>query len=658
MAGVGAALAAAYLVPLLAVAIVWPLLYLVPGLALVAWIRPPIGDTGRLGLAIVISAALSTQVVYLLSLLIGYQRSTIFVASAVLALPAIALVRDVPGRDALRRVRQATWRRWHRSHGGLALALAAALLVGGVLGANLWRLTPEGVVSGGWNWSDLGVHLSIAESLNAGNFPPQIPYYAGEPLVYHWFADFHAAIAAAAVERFAVPAMVVQSAAMAGALVLVVHGLARHLLRHRRAATLAAALAVLGGGLGYVRLGIDLAAGAGDPLTLISSTSYDNAWLTDWPYFHIPSVMGTGLLAHRATLIGLPLLVAATLCLVAGLPRRGARAAQPDRPALIGLAGLLGAMLAPFHFFFFPAFLLLALAWVVLGDRLGRDAPRNALIFALPYVLAVPFAVAAFGASERSGWLQWVVGWEMAPMDDGLLSVGFFYLTNLGLPFALALVALVLPRTPQRLFLGGWVVALFVIPNVLQVSAVAFDMNKLFQAMWIAVALLAAWLIRGWPAPALALVFLISVPSPMLVSAWTLLSDEQVISRHELEAAAWMAEHTPEQSVFVTDGWLNSPTDAAGRLRLTTYGAYVANLGHDPAEREQAIHTIYCGGDPASAAALMRDLRADYVVDAGRPLDCPQPTPFEGAPGFDPVFTNEAMRIYRLTDAAGLSWPP
>jgi hypothetical protein len=49
---------------------------------------------------------------------------------------------------------------------------------------------------------------------------------------------------------------------------------------------------------------------------------------------------------------------------------------------------------------------------------------------------------------------------------------------------------------------------------------------------------------------------------------------------------------------------------------------------------------------------------ADYVVDAGRPLDCPQPTPFEGAPGFDPVFTNEAMRIYRLTDAAGLSWPP
>ena len=54
------------------------------------------------------------------------------------------------------------------------------------------------VSAGGSNWSDLGVHLSIAQSLNAGNFPPQVPYFAGAPLVYHWFADFHAAIAARA----------------------------------------------------------------------------------------------------------------------------------------------------------------------------------------------------------------------------------------------------------------------------------------------------------------------------------------------------------------------------------------------------------------------------------------------------------------------------
>ena len=64
------------------------------------------------------------------------------------------------------------------------------------------RFTDAGVTSGGANWRDLGVHLSIAQTLNSGgNFPPDVPYFAGEPLVYHWFADFHAAIAAKAVNE-------------------------------------------------------------------------------------------------------------------------------------------------------------------------------------------------------------------------------------------------------------------------------------------------------------------------------------------------------------------------------------------------------------------------------------------------------------------------
>ena len=63
-----------------------------------------------------------------------------------------------------------------------------------VLGTNGWVETPDGWVSGGWNWSDLLVHVSIGSSIAAGNFPPEVPYFAGVPLTYHWFADFHGAI--------------------------------------------------------------------------------------------------------------------------------------------------------------------------------------------------------------------------------------------------------------------------------------------------------------------------------------------------------------------------------------------------------------------------------------------------------------------------------
>jgi hypothetical protein len=665
----GVLLAVGWAWPPAAVIAVWPALFLAPGWAVMAFARPRIGSTGRLGLAIVVSVVLSGHLVYWLSLAGGgYERSTVFGAAALLLSPVPLAVWRGGGAGIAAELQSAA-RAARREWPALLVALAAALFVGLVLQSGLWRPVEGGVAAGGSNWSDLGVHLSIAQSLNAGNFPPQVPYFAGSPLVYHWFADFHAAIAARAAGIFAVPAFVVSSAILSGALALVVHGLARSLLRRpgaRRAALLAAALVIWGGGLGWVRLVGDVATGVGSPVELVLNNSYDNSWYDAagnaepmWPLFRIPSVMGTGLLVHRATTFGLPILVGAVLLLVTALPTAQRRAGGwRDRPGLLLLAGLVGAMLAPFHFFFFPAFLLLALLYVVLGGRLtDRDAPRNAALLLGPMVLAVPFALAAIGNAGGSGALRLVAGWESAPWAGGLAAVAFFYLTNLGIPFVLALVALAMPRTPWRWFLGAWVVALFVLPNVVQVSHVAFDMNKYFQAMWIAVAILAAWLIRRWPWPVVALMLLLSVPSPMLVSAYTALNREQVLSEAELRAADWMAANTPPRSVFVTDGWLNSPTDPAGRLRLLTFTPYVANLGFDPDQRVEMVRLIYCSGDAAYAADLMRMLSAGYVLEGRLPDNCLAPTDFGSGGEMRLVYDADGIRIWQLADAAATGRP-
>lgn len=654
-------LAAAWIAPPLAIIVIWPLLFVIPGWTLIASAGPRISATGRLGLSIILSMAVSAHLCYWLSLALGgYGRGTVFMVAAVMGLPAAVLFTRAGGTQLTERVR-GSLRALRRNAAAFALAGVAAGFVGLTLAAGIWNVTEAGVTSGGTNWSDLGVHLSIAQSVNAGNFPPQVPYFAGVPLVYHWFSDFHAAMLAEAAGLFAIPAFVFSSAILAGALALIVHALARLLLgaerQRRRAATLAAVLVIFAGGFGYVRFIADLAAGTADPLTLIATTGYDNQWLTDWPYFRIPSVMGTGLLPHRATTAGLPLLVGAILLLAAGLPTRRARAAGwRDRPMTIGLAGLLGALLAPFHFFYFPAFLLLALAYVLASGRLlDAAAPRNAALLLGPYLLAVPFAVAPLLQATGSSALKWVAGWESAPLADGPGAIVFFYLTNLGLPFALAVVALLFTRVRQRAFLAIWVASLFVVPNVMQVSVVAFDMNKYFQAMWVAVAVLAAWLVRRWPAPAIAAVLLLSLPSPLLVAGWTALNRQQVLTHDELDAASWVALNTPGQSVFVTDGWLNALTDPAGRLRLLTYTPYVANLGFDPDQRVQQVHDIYCGGDPARAAATMRELHADYLIDAARPQPCASPTDFGSSDSFVRIYDNPSVRIYRLTHPSAAS---
>jgi hypothetical protein len=648
------ALLAAWLEPALAVVVVWPLLFVVPGWAIVGWVRPRIAATGRLGLAIVLSVALSAHLVYWVAIASGgYRRETIFAVAALLALPIpIGIMRG--GAHSLRDQAAAAWHAFRRDWLAIAVAAGCAGFVGAVLQSGLWQATPNGISAGGSNWSDLGVHLSIAQSLNAGNFPPQVPYFAGEPLIYHWFADFHAAIAARAAGIFAIPGFVASSAILAAALALLVHGLARTLLRGRgarRGALLAMVLVIFAGGLGWMRLVGDIANGFGDLPGLVTRNSYDNSWLTDWPYFRIPSVMGTGLLVHRATTAGLPMLVGAVLLLVAGLPSARARSAgRRDRPPLIFLAGLLGALLAPFHFFYFPAFLALVLGWVVVGGRLfDRAAPRNAMLLLAPYLLALPFALAAVEQARGSGALHWVAGWESAPMADGPAAILFFYLTNLGLPFVLALLALLLPRVPHRGFLAVWLVALFVVPNVVQVSAIGFDMNKYFQAMWIAVALLAAWVIRRWPAWAIGAVLLVSLPSPLLVSAWTGLNREVVLGWGEVEAADWIAANTPERSVFVTNGWLNSPTDPAGRLRVLTFTPYIANLGYSPDERSAVVDSIYCGGDPARAADQTRSLGATYLLDTGPPRACQPTTVFDRSPDWELVYDRSGVRIWHVS---------
>ncbi len=336
-----AGLAAAWFLPGLAVAVVWPLLFVLPGWAIVGWVRPRMSATGRLGVAIILSVALSAHLVYWLSLATGgYRRETIFAVAVLLALPIpFGLLRGGP--VAVRRQAGAAFRAVRHDWAAFAFAAVAALFVGVVLASGLWHATPNGIAAGGSNWSDLGVHLSIAQSLNAGNFPPDVPYFAGEPLVYHWFADFHAAIVARAAGIFAIPSFVVSSAILTGALALLVHGLARALLRGRRArraALLAAVLVIFGGGLGWIRFVGDLTAGFGDPISLVTKHSYDNSWYdaagqVSWPFFRIPSVMGTGLLVHRATTAGLPMLVAAVLLLVTGLPAARARArGMRDRP--------------------------------------------------------------------------------------------------------------------------------------------------------------------------------------------------------------------------------------------------------------------------------------------------------------------------------------
>jgi hypothetical protein len=296
-------------VPPVAIVVVWPLLFAVPGWLLVARAVPGLTPAGRLGAGIVTSVYASAHLVNVVSLALGgFTRTSVLVVGAILLAASWALARlpipflapppSLDPRGILPALRS------HRAP--FLVAGLAVAVVGGVLAVSAWRQVPGGWSSGGSNWSDFLVHVSIGQSLLHGNFPPQVPYFAGVPLTYHWFADFHGALTALVAGVGIIPVFVLTSGLMAGTFALLAWELARRLTGSGRVAVVATLLVIFGGGMGWIRLPMDVAAGQGSPLDLIARNSYDNAWAEGWPYFPIASVLGTGFFPHRATTLGLP----------------------------------------------------------------------------------------------------------------------------------------------------------------------------------------------------------------------------------------------------------------------------------------------------------------------------------------------------------------
>src|SRR5688572_5246884 len=78
-AALAVAFVLAWLVPPLAVVVVWPILLVVPGWVVLAGLRSRIGTAGRLGLAVVLTIAVSAHLVHWLSHIAGgYDRGVVF----------------------------------------------------------------------------------------------------------------------------------------------------------------------------------------------------------------------------------------------------------------------------------------------------------------------------------------------------------------------------------------------------------------------------------------------------------------------------------------------------------------------------------------------------------------------------------------------------
>ncbi len=521
------------------------------------------------------SVLTSVQLIYYLSLAVGYSRWSILLAFAVLT--AIYTIVIYKKGEPIKPKTPLLLRKIRKSN---MLLFAVIFLISlSMLAVSVWRGNQWGIVLTGSNWQDTPYHYEIIESINQGNFPPQTPNYVGTPLTYHYFVDFHTAI----VEQmygYLPTALTVTNALFILVFAIAMYALGRNY--GRRVAIIATVLSVFGWGLSYIGLFGALADGS-----FSASTNYIYQFKG---LFGLPSIFDN-LLQQRPLLMGLPVF-AMVLILLRNMG---------DKNRLL-LAGVLTGLVYPFHSVaFFICFVAFASAVILNFKKINRGY----LYFLIPSVLALPFIF--------NGGPPMSFSLSTAFIADFATNPFIYYFANLGIPFILALASFI---KPGHEYLKLTMLFLVLIPNILLLTPWDWDMYKFFIFAWIPIVLLAGIMLSKAPKALVYGLVLLSVITAVSVVIYNVGTEFTAVTWSEYDAGLWVRDNTPQNSIFLTYYSIQCPPSMiGGRLRVDAYVYWSYGHGEPLDEvygRQQAIDNAY-GDNQTQLASLIRTYNVTYV---------------------------------------------
>jgi hypothetical protein len=565
----------------------------------------------------VFSVLISTQLVYYLSLAFGYSREIILVSFLALAF-TYGLVNSrkkaaYPLSNFLK-VRQ-------HSKTVLVILLVIFALSLVVLYRSVWFENASGIVITGSNWQDTPLHYEIIESINNGNFPPQMPNYAGNAMNYHYFVDLHTAI----LEKlygFLPKLLPLLNAVFILIFALAVYTLAREY--GKRAATFATLIATLGWGFGYFGLFSALTSGQ---FSVTSNYMYQYGG-----FFGLPPMLDN-LLQQRPLLIGLPVFALVLILL---------RDMEDTNRVL--LAGVVTGLLFPFHA---VSFLCAYAAYVISLLLNSRTFKRHYLYFLVSAVIALPFLV----SSSSSVSIVIAPVWALNFLKDNPV---LFYVANLGIPFLAALATFVFAKKVKGDLLKFVFLVLFLVPNLVSVTPNAWDMYKFFIFAWVPVAVLSGAALARIR-KSVALVFLLfSLLTTAAVIAYNVGTSYQAASWDEYNVGMWVRGNTPERAVFLTYYSIHCPPAMiGGRLRVASYvnWAYGHGVPYDDIQKRFAdVNRAYTGSEN-DLKQVVDAYNVTYIYVGGEELSyypgCV--ARFDSVEWLEPVYDQAGLRVYRVT---------
>ncbi len=586
--------------------------FLVPGLVAVRFFK--LNFYEEIAFVPVFSVLVSTQLIYYLSLLVGYSSVTIlgsFLGLAVVyALVNLKKEHKYTLKDLFKVL--------PRSKTAVAIFLFIFIFALVVLCRSVWFESASGIVITGSNWQDTPLHYEIIESVNNGNFPPDMPYYAGAKMNYHYFVDFHTAILEK-VYGFLPTLLPVSNAVFILIFALSMYALAR--VNGKRAANFTTLIATFGWGFSYILLFSALTSGQFSPW---QNYTYQYNGL-----FGLPPILDN-LLQQRPMLMGLP-----AFALVLTLLRD-----MEDKNRIL-LAGIITGLVFPFHS---VAFICAYTAYFISLLLNYKNFKKHYLVFFVSAAIALPFIISGSASTQ----ITIAPVWALMFVKENPIA---YYVLNLGVPFLVS-IALVFIKKVKGTLLKAVFIALFLVPNLVSVTPNAWDMYKFFIFAWIPIAVLSGAAFARIRRSVALVLLLLSVFASASFILYNVGTSYTAANWSEYNLGLWVRENTEPQAVFLTYYSIQCPpTMIGGRLRVASYVNWAYGHGvplDDIYARFKDVDRAY-NGTENDLKQVVEAYSVTYVyVGSEEQSHYPGCTAkFDGISWLKPVY-NGSLRIYKV----------
>ena len=522
-------------------------------------------------------------------------------------------------------------------------------------------------------YGDLPMHLAFITGLKNAPFPPEYPFYPGHRLSYPFLADSLSTsfymLGFGLQAAVTVPATLMMALCYLGVLIF-----AEDMTASRKAALLAALFFFLNGGLGFL-YDFDQAAGFESDGTL---TVWQRVLHILQGYYKTPTnqpdpnnlrwsnVIADLMLPQRTLLGGWCMAIPCFYLLFSAFRKD---ASEPSLRAELLLAVWAG-LLPLIHTHSFLALGLCSLG-LMIYDGVTRGAERRRVILrylrygliaaalALPQLIAFTFTQ-TFQAESAEGsgvtFLKFQFNWVNNPGGRGMRDFYlWFYVKNIGLPFLLLLGAL-FERDPRMRRIEAGALPIVLAAELIRFQPNEYDNNKLLYLAWLLLAMVAAdyaailWRrLKGLRArPAIAAAAAVTAFLSAGLTLWReVVSDYQAFSPLSVEAAAFIRDETPEDSVFLTGTQHLNPVDSlAGRTIVCGPDLWLYYHGFNTVQRKADIAAFYA--DPEGCRDVLERYGAGYVYVSSyerNDYDVDE----EALSRFcDPVFENAEATVWRV----------